>query len=624
MVRISGVVPAISLLAFLSGAARAAAADTWVEAKSPNFTVVSNGGDKTAREVAWQFEQIRSAIEKGFPWARVKLNRPVLVLAARDESSMRALAPTYWENRGNGVASLLVETQDRFYIALRSDVKGEDRDVMNPYRMAYWSYALTAIEASFNRGLPLWFAEGLASVLSNSVVREKEIRFGLPIPDLLRVIRQDSRLKLTDLFLVDRRSKYYTDDFSRSRFDAQSWALVHYLLLAEDAEQRGHVNQLSTLLLAGKSSADAIAQVYGSIDAVDQGYIRHVNKSLLPYSRLQVDTNIDKEKYPVRVLSPADSEAERAGFLTSTGRQAEGHALLEQARHEKADLARIAEIDAEALDRDQKIEDAALGYKRALELGSRNFYACYRLARLTLNTRSDASALTIAHDLLAKSIELNDAYAPSHAYLAWVMIREGAPAGAFNVAQRAVTLEPAESSYRLLFAQVLQRMARLDDARTLAQTAVEVAKTDQERQEARALLDELNRPRAASPTSVSSAPAADTTRSPEPPVASAATETSYRAGSAGVVLPRVVREARPNYTATAMDKHVEGVVVLECVVKADGTVGDVRVVRSLDAQFGLDDEAIKAAKQWRFSPGTKDGVPVPVLVSIELTFTLKK
>src|SRR5262249_41683029 len=143
----------------LGAVAPAAAAETWVEAKSPNFTVVSNGGDKTAREVAWQFEQIRSAIEKGFPWARVKLNRPVLVLAAREEASMRALAPVYWENHGNGVASLLVQTQDRFYIALRSDVKGEDRDVMNPYRMAYWSYALTAIEASFNHGLPLWFAE---------------------------------------------------------------------------------------------------------------------------------------------------------------------------------------------------------------------------------------------------------------------------------------------------------------------------------------------------------------------------------------------------------------------------------------------------------------------------------
>jgi TonB family protein len=55
----------------------------------------------------------------------------------------------------------------------------------------------------------------------------------------------------------------------------------------------------------------------------------------------------------------------------------------------------------------------------------------------------------------------------------------------------------------------------------------------------------------------------------------------------------------------------------------DGTVGDVHVIRSLDPVFGLDQEAIKAARQWRFVPGLKDGQPVPIMVTIELTFTLR-
>jgi TonB family protein len=58
-------------------------------------------------------------------------------------------------------------------------------------------------------------------------------------------------------------------------------------------------------------------------------------------------------------------------------------------------------------------------------------------------------------------------------------------------------------------------------------------------------------------------------------------------------------------------------------VQKDGTVGDVQVIRSLDSTFGLDGEAIKAAKQWRFAPGTRMGEPVPVLITIELTFTLR-
>jgi periplasmic protein TonB len=96
----------------------------------------------------------------------------------------------------------------------------------------------------------------------------------------------------------------------------------------------------------------------------------------------------------------------------------------------------------------------------------------------------------------------------------------------------------------------------------------------------------------------------------------------YRPGN-GVTLPRVLREVRPNYTSDAMRAKVQGVVVLECVVRPDGTVGDVQVTRSLDSTFGLDQEAIKAAKQWRFAPGSRMGEPVPVVISIELTFTLR-
>jgi protein TonB len=96
----------------------------------------------------------------------------------------------------------------------------------------------------------------------------------------------------------------------------------------------------------------------------------------------------------------------------------------------------------------------------------------------------------------------------------------------------------------------------------------------------------------------------------------------YRPGS-GVTVPRVLREVKPQYTSDAMRAKVQGTVLLQCVVKPDGSVGDVQVVRSLDSAFGLDQEAIKAARQWRFAPGTRLGEPVPVLVTIELTFTLR-
>ena len=79
----------------------------------------------------------------------------------------------------------------------------------------------------------------------------------------------------------------------------------------------------------------------------------------------------------------------------------------------------------------------------------------------------------------------------------------------------------------------------------------------------------------------------------------------------------------PEYTNAAMQAKLQGTVVLEAVVLTDGTVGDVRIMRSLDSTFGLDQNAIKAVRQWRFVPGSQAGKPVPVIVSVELTFTLR-
>jgi protein TonB len=63
--------------------------------------------------------------------------------------------------------------------------------------------------------------------------------------------------------------------------------------------------------------------------------------------------------------------------------------------------------------------------------------------------------------------------------------------------------------------------------------------------------------------------------------------------------------------------------MVEAIVLPDGTVGSVQVVRSLDSVFGLDQEAVKAVRQWRFAPGKRLGQPVAVQVLIEVAFTLR-
>jgi len=98
----------------------------------------------------------------------------------------------------------------------------------------------------------------------------------------------------------------------------------------------------------------------------------------------------------------------------------------------------------------------------------------------------------------------------------------------------------------------------------------------------------------------------------------------YRPGSA-VTNPTVIFEKKPAYTAEAMRAKIQGAVEIEAIVRADGTLDQARIVRSLDRVYGLDQKALEAVRQWRFRPGVlkATGQPVDILVTIELTFTLR-
>ena len=98
---------------------------------------------------------------------------------------------------------------------------------------------------------------------------------------------------------------------------------------------------------------------------------------------------------------------------------------------------------------------------------------------------------------------------------------------------------------------------------------------------------------------------------------------AHRANEPGLVKPRLLKQVPPNYPSVAKNASVAGDVELEAVIKPDGTVGDVRIMRSLDKRFGLDEEAVRVAKLWLFAPARKDGFPVPVIVTIVVQFKLR-
>ena len=90
----------------------------------------------------------------------------------------------------------------------------------------------------------------------------------------------------------------------------------------------------------------------------------------------------------------------------------------------------------------------------------------------------------------------------------------------------------------------------------------------------------------------------------------------------GLQNPKVLRDILPSYTPDAMRAKIQGTVELRIVVAPDGTVGAIRVLKSLDDQYGLDRQAIEAAAWWLFEPATVNGTAVAAKVTLILEFRL--
>jgi TonB family protein len=94
----------------------------------------------------------------------------------------------------------------------------------------------------------------------------------------------------------------------------------------------------------------------------------------------------------------------------------------------------------------------------------------------------------------------------------------------------------------------------------------------------------------------------------------------YRVGEAGVTAPTIISKVEPNYTEEARKANIQGTVTLETIIDEKGVPKVVRILRSLG--YGLDESAVTAFEQWRFSPATKDDQAVKVQLKVEMNFNI--
>ena len=459
---------------------RAAAADEWTETKSAHFTIWSNAGDGQTRDLLWQFEQIRFAVKTLWPWT-LELTKPMLVLGVKDEEGMKALAPRYWEQKG-GVrpVSVWVSGVDQHYMVIRADLHGDDNAMLNPYTSAYFSYVNLILASSFGRELPLWFSRGLAGVQSNTIVRGNRILLGPPIPWHLERLQTGARLKLKDLITVTRSSKEITQGEGLSTFDAQAWALMHFLMFGQNAARRNGINVFASLLDKGKDPAEAFVEAFGRVEELEADFAAYINRRLYSFQQFDLDNATKREQFKSRRLTPAESAAGRASVHVAMGRPDEARALIDQARKADSNSPDAYLAEGQLFLREDKRDEAKAAFVKAAELGSTNAIAYYRAARSMWGVgRTDEATLQQMEKFLVKATELNPTYPESYAELGDVRSAlKKSPDDVIPVLAAAVKLDPFDPWIRLTVARAFLRLDKLEEARNVARVALALAGDD--------------------------------------------------------------------------------------------------------------------------------------------------
>jgi tetratricopeptide (TPR) repeat protein len=433
----------VLLIVTFSGTPMVLAGDAqWVEVRSPNFSVVTDAGEKRGREVAMRFEQMRAVFGALMTKAKVNLPVPLQIVAFRNTKEMRQVAPLF-NGKPTQVAGLFQGGSDRSFIML-------DMSVENPWTVVFHEYAHQLMNGNLIGEFAPWFDEGFAVYFSSIEVDSKEARVGrIPNDDYL-VLQHLGMMKIADLLRVRQNSQTYNESGDhRTTFYVESGMLMHYIydnqLLPKvgnyfDLEEDKHL-----------PVEDAIQQAFGmSAPQFDKALRNYVSSGRYKYYPIPTPASLASNNYTATPLSVSAGNAVLADIhLHSRDYQ-------EQALSEFQDILKSDPNSAAACRglgyvylQKQDFSHAAEYLKRASQVDSKDPRAHYYNALLTAREAgfggvADLPGMTVE---LETSISLDPNFADSYALLAFAQSKSGDPVKAIATMRKALAISPRNENY---------------------------------------------------------------------------------------------------------------------------------------------------------------------------------
>jgi tetratricopeptide (TPR) repeat protein len=474
----------LCLLVVVSQPNTVAAKDKWVSIQTKNFLVVGNASEKEVREVAVKLEQFREAFMILLPKIRYSSAVPTTVIVFKSDDSYRPFKPQ------PNLAGYFQPGPDVNYITLSTENSSHNFDEVklsgsqDPFTVIFHEYTHLLVKNTFENA-PLWFNEGLAEYYSTfKVADNQKFRLGTPIGAHVLSLRDNKLLPLKTLFAVDHNSPHYNESKKQGIFYAESWALLHYMLIGKvgKAEQFTKFMELTGANVAPEQAfQQAFGITYEPMEKELRSYVQQDRYNVLDghfKNELGGDTNAQTTP-----LTEAEAQAYLGDLLLHLRRR-DAYTYLEKAVKLDPNLAMAHASLGMAYFYEGRIAEARASLERAVSLNSQNYLAQYYYA-YSLSRLSPGQAVTFTPELAAqvrehlqKSIGLRPDFPESHNLLAFVSLSTGDHLeDAIASLKKVVTASPGRHDFAFTLAQLY---ARTGDYKQARQMLEQINKSDAE------------------------------------------------------------------------------------------------------------------------------------------------
>jgi predicted Zn-dependent protease len=469
----------VAALALLLAAQTASAKDTWTSVRSQNFLLVGNASEKEIRQVATRLEQFRDVFKRLF--AKLNFNTPVptTVVVFKNDGAYKPFKPVV-DGKVSEVAGYFQSGEDVNYITLTPEHRGAE----NPYSTIYHEYTHLLVNNSSGPGAaPAWFNEGLAEYYSTFAVEDdRKVHLGRLIEHHILRLREQKMMPLSQLFAVTHYSLERNKHNVRSLFYAQSWALMHYLILGNDGKRLPQLGEFLSLTKKGVPTDEAFRHAFQTDTAAMEKELQKYVQANTFMSR--VTTFPQKLEFDSQMTAAPLTEAQADAYL--------GDLLLHIDRPDDAAVRLQRTLDLDPANvmaraslgmarlRQKRDAEAVVQLREAVAAGATNYlahyYLAYALSRAGVGEDGympDGYPAETAAEMrasLRKAISLRPDFPESYYLLAWVHLVTGeGVAEGVQLIRQAVALAPGNQHYALVLAQLYLRQEKFEEARRTAE-----------------------------------------------------------------------------------------------------------------------------------------------------------